>query len=476
MKKVNKNLIFYFAMAMALAVAGITSILARSSLVSLVMVLLGVDLMINGLVQLVRFFLAKMRRSGDFSVLIRAFLSMSASVFLIWYQEIPMWLMVVLFGAYMLLYGTAFLIQWWLYRQDGVKGRFLMFLMMIGFYVVGGIFLLSPSLTMDDMLILFGIYCLMLALTYFRDGLDALSSKTKSRMKRKVRFTMPAIICALVPAKALNDINEYLKDEDDYEIDDHKDEEKGDLDIYVHVTDSGFGLLGHMDIGFEGMILSYGNYDTDSYRLNSIIGDGVFYLAPEEATVETYLMVEKNNLFVYGLRLDEEQKAQIREAINRIVAQGYRWQTKIEREDGFSHPQDYESDFPSRLVCKTNARFYKFRDGRFKTYFALGSNCVLLADSVIGRLGTDILSMRGIISPGTYHGLSGKRVSQERQHGRLAAFLSLSERKKEKRVFRASLMNGICRFFCVPDKRKTGGCLLTFRWRLSSSGFSEHGR
>lgn len=402
MKKVNKNLIFYFAMAMALAVAGITSILARSSLVSLVMVLLGVDLMINGLVQLVRFFLAKMRRSGDFSVLIRAFLSMSASVFLIWYQEIPMWLMVVLFGAYMLLYGTAFLIQWWLYRQDEVKGRFLMFLMMIGFYVVGGIFLLSPSLAMDDMLILFGIYCLMLALTYFRDGLDALSSKTKSRMKRKVRFTMPAIICALVPAKALNDINEYLKDEDDYEIDDHKDEEKGDLDIYVHVTDSGFGLLGHMDIGFEGMILSYGNYDTDSYRLNSIIGDGVFYLAPEEATVETYLMVEKNNLFVYGLRLDEEQKAQIREAINRIVAQGYRWQTKIEREDGFSHPQDYESDFPSRLVCKTNARFYKFRDGRFKTYFALGSNCVLLADSVIGRLGTDILSMRGIISPGTY--------------------------------------------------------------------------
>ena len=276
MKKVNKNLIFYFAMALALAVAGITSILARSSLVSLVMVLLGVDLMINGLVQLVRFFLAKMRRSGDFSVLIRAFLSMSASVFLIWYQEIPMWLMVVLFGAYMLLYGTAFLIQWWLYRQDVVKGRFLMFLMMIGFYVVGGIFLLSPSLTMDDMLILFGIYCLMLALTYFRDGLDALSSKTKSRMKRKVRFTMPAIICALVPAKALNDINEYLKDEDDYEIDDHKDEEKGDLDIYVHVTDSGFGLLGHMDIGFEGMILSYGNYDTDSYRLNSIIGDGVF--------------------------------------------------------------------------------------------------------------------------------------------------------------------------------------------------------
>jgi hypothetical protein len=30
-------------------------------------------------------------------------------------------------------------------------------------------------------------------------------------------------------------------------------------------------------------------------------------------------------------------------------------------------------------------------------------NCVLLADSVIGRLGTDILGISGIITPGTYY-------------------------------------------------------------------------
>ena len=133
-----------------------------------------------------------------------------------------------------------------------------------------------------------------------------------------------------------------------------------------------------------------------------MIGDGVFFLSPIESTIENYLSVEKNNLFVYGLRLNEEQKAQIRQAINRIVAKGIRWHTKIERENGFDHPQDYQEDYPSRLVCKTGAQFYKFVDGRFKTYFALGSNCVLLADSIIGRLGTDVLSMRGLITPGTY--------------------------------------------------------------------------
>ena len=112
--------------------------------------------------------------------------------------------------------------------------------------------------------------------------------------------------------------------------------------------------------------------------------------------------VEKNNLFVYGLKLNEQQKDEIRQTINHIVAKGYRWHTKIERENGFDHPQDYQEDYPSRLVYKTGAKFYKFRSGRFKTYFALGSNCVLLADSIIGRLGTDVLSMRGIITPGTY--------------------------------------------------------------------------
>ena len=38
MKKVNKNLVFYFVIALALAAAGITSILARSRLVSLLTV------------------------------------------------------------------------------------------------------------------------------------------------------------------------------------------------------------------------------------------------------------------------------------------------------------------------------------------------------------------------------------------------------------------------------------------------------
>lgn len=403
MPRFNRNLVFNLLIAFALIVLGAVSIWAKTRLISVVMVALGIALMISGFVELIRFFIPGIHHHhGDYNGLFRSLLSIVASVILIWYQGVPQWLMVVLFGGYMLVYATACLMQWWLYRLDHVKGRLLLFFTALVLYVVGGIFLLSPSLTMDDMLILFGIYFILLGITYLRDSFESLSSKTKNKVKRKIRITLPAIVCAVIPAKTLNDINAYLKDNEDYEYDDHSQEETPDLEAYVHVTDNGFGLLGHMDIGFEGTLISYGNYDVESYKLNSVIGDGVFFLSPIASTIENYLSVEKNNLFVYGLKLNEQQKDEIRQTINHIVAKGYRWHTKIERENGFDHPQDYQEDYPSRLVYKTGAKFYKFRSGRFKTYFALGSNCVLLADSIIGRLGTDVLSMRGIITPGTY--------------------------------------------------------------------------
>ena len=379
MPRFNRNLVFNLLIAFALIVLGAVSIWAKTRLISVVMVALGIALMISGFVELIRFFIPGIHHHhGDYNGLFRSLLSIVASVILIWYQGVPQWLMVVLFGGYMLVYATACLMQWWLYRLDHVKGRLLLFFTALVLYVVGGIFLLSPSLTMDDMLILFGIYFILLGITYLRDSFESLSSKTKNKVKRKIRITLPAIVCAVIPAKTLNDINAYLKDNEDYEYDDHSQEETPDLEVYVHVTDNGFGLLGHMDIGFEGTLISYGNYDVESYKLNSVIGDGVFFLSPIASTIENYLSVEKNNLFVYGLKLNEQQKDEIRQTINHIVAKGYRWHTKIERENGFDHPQDYQEDYPSRLVYKTGAKFYKFRSGRFKTYFELGSNCFFL--------------------------------------------------------------------------------------------------
>ena len=107
----NKNLIFYFLIALALFVAGVLSIWAKSSLLSLVMLVLGIALLVSGLIQMIRFFFPKEHHQGDFNALLRALLSIGASILLIWYQGVPQWLMVVLFGGYMLVYATACMVQ-----------------------------------------------------------------------------------------------------------------------------------------------------------------------------------------------------------------------------------------------------------------------------------------------------------------------------------------------------------------------------
>lgn len=55
------------------------------------------------------------------------------------------------------------------------------------------------------------------------------------------------------------------------------------------------------------------------------------------------------------------------------------------------------------MYISTNAKFYKFRTGKFKTYYVLGVSCCTFVNEIIGYSGIDFLKMNGIISPGTYY-------------------------------------------------------------------------
>ena len=70
-------------------------------------------------------------------------------------------------------------------------------------------------------------------------------------------------------------------------------------------------------------------------------------------------------------------------------------------------------DYASRLYKATQASFYKFKKGRFKYYFVMTNNCVLLADHIIGKSGIDIVNMNGIITPGTYFSYFEEEAKKE---------------------------------------------------------------
>lgn len=68
--------------------------------------------------------------------------------------------------------------------------------------------------------------------------------------------------------------------------------------------------------------------------------------------------------------------------------------------------------YAALLQQQTGAQLYKFTQSRFKTYFVLSTNCVLLADTILGQAGTDVLSVRGFISPGTYQDFLEREYSK----------------------------------------------------------------
>ena len=53
-------------------------------------------------------------------------------------------------------------------------------------------------------------------------------------------------------------------------------------------------------------------------------------------------------------------------------------------------PTKPHTDYASVLQRELDAQLYQFVKGEFQTYFMGSTNCAMLADRIIGSLGTDI--------------------------------------------------------------------------------------
>ena len=78
------------------------------------------------------------------------------------------------------------------------------------------------------------------------------------------------------------------------------------------------------------------------------------------------------------------------------------WQSDLEKKrQGLPIKGDC-TDAASELVKATGASIYKVQSGPFRKYFAINTNCVKLADTIIGPAGLDIMRVNAIATPGSY--------------------------------------------------------------------------
>ncbi len=297
-----------------------------------------------------------------------------------------------------LLEGITNLVSWYLYRKDGIKHRFhllveggisIIFLVVLIFY---------PNFRITITYIIFGIYFVVQAALLYYTLFTSLQPARAQQVKKKVRVALPVFFASLLPYKVLGEINDALGNkEESMEIIDRKSDLPVGVEVLVHMSEKGFARTGHIDIIYNDMVLSYGSYDYSTVQFNSAIGDGVIFVAPKAEYIPFVKVRSNKTLIGFGIYLSDKEKENLEVKIKETLANTIKWEP-ISQRDPSSDAHDYASD----LYRATKACFYKVKEGKYKTYFVLNTNCVALADSLLGASGIDLISMSGIITPGSY--------------------------------------------------------------------------
>ena len=390
MEKLYKGLLDCI-LGILLIIFSILAIIKQTLFLIRVFDVLGAILLINGIHEGYDYFFYNHKKVH----LHNAFILLPTAIVLIFYPSIPLAFTTIIFSLYLTLTGLIKFISYLNYRKDKVRGRIYALVGAVILCIDGLALIFKDYFNIDVVMVLIGIYGVLLGLTYFFDGIyTVIPAKKKESIKRRIRIPLPIAISALIPSSMSQIINKKLEVEPHQSIWQNDDI---DMEVFVHVSPDGFGIMGHCDLYFEGEVLSYGNYDYDSTRLFESIGDGVLFTVQDKMKyIQFCIKEDKKTIFGYGLKLTNQQKDKVREKIKSLKDNANRWFP-------ISYSQkNYTKDYASRLYLETKAKFYKFKRGKFKTYFVLGTNCVLLADQIIGSAGTDIIDLNGIIAPGTY--------------------------------------------------------------------------
>lgn len=386
----------YFAFSLTYIITGILIMIFNQELFSSFIEIVLLIMLISCIKDLFAMLTSKKTNKILFA---KAIGSTTLVLIALFFIDIPKAILIMVFSTYFIFNGLIKFISCYLMRKDKLKGIFKDLLEGTISFTFGIICFFSPKIHMDIMLYIIGGYVLLLGIDYLFDFLDQ-----KDIYIKRMHLPLPPFIDALIPLSILQKINRF-GEEKNVELDFHKKQSEVDLEIFVHVSMQGTGRLGHVDLCFDGHIISYGNYDMDTRKLRDGIGSGVVFTCLKKEYIPFCVEYSEKTIFGFGIKLSKEQKEKVKQELKRIFASLEEWKPKYVRaleNDKTARKEEY-TDYASMLYKNTKAKFYKFTNGKLKTFFILGNNCGALVDKILRSSGADVLKMRGIITPGTYY-------------------------------------------------------------------------
>lgn len=386
-------------------IVGILIIYQNIHLYSAFIKLVSVVFFISGLSLLGKGLLDKEKRPDIW----RGMFNVTMGFLMLLFPKIPTSLLPLLFALYLLVSFAIDFISYLVLKKNKVSGRFITLLKAILFLFLSIPLLFAPLMSLKYVLILLGVYLILFGLSSIVDfSLEWISPSFRSSFKKKISVSLPIFITTFIPYSILKDINAYLAGEKEMpKRKGKKNEEVFDLEVLVHVSNAdSVGTIGHADLWYNGEIISYGNYDMRSRKLKDTLGDGVLFICKDK---QKYIdFCQKHNkkiLFGFGIRLTEREKKKVEKAVSILKENTYEWVPYYKRAllGGEEVKESDYTDYVSTLYKMTSADFYKFYEGKFKTFFIFTTNCVALTDTILGAAGAGIMKPTGFISPGSYY-------------------------------------------------------------------------
>ena len=319
--------------------------------------------------------------------------------------DIPIYVLALVIGVYQIFHASINLVTYVLYRKNKIRPRFRLLLDGLVLVFLGGTSLLSSTGNSVFQLFVLGAYFFLYGVSNIRDGFLFEEEIGKNHLKRRVRMSLPIVLAALIPARTLAKINKFMQENADEREDIHlgivKSGKTAELEIFVHTAETSlFSAIGHVDICYQGRVISYGNYDPSSETLFGMVGDGVLYFCDRDKYIDLCKRESQKTLFGYGIDLTPEMEKAVQKKLAELKQLTIPWEPSADKIMTGDGKEDYT--YAYKIRHETDGELYKFIKSKFKSYFVLSTNCVLLADTIVGQAGTDILSPKGFIAPGTY--------------------------------------------------------------------------
>ncbi len=395
-KNKNLNLLNNLISGIGIIILGVIITKGSITMYTKVINLLVCVFLIYGFSKFVNFILNKKIVKNN-QLLIGIILNILLGIVMILFPKLSLSLLPIIFSLYLLFNSAVKFVNYIVLKEIKLKSRFKPLFFSLIFLLFAIPFLFYPLKRLDFFIMIIGFYCILLGINrVYEFVVDLISDKYKIIIKKKIRISLPVFLEAFLPQRALKVINKYIE----YLTSEEKDKnDESDLKIFIHLSKYGFNQLGHMDIMFLDKIYSYGNYDKDSQKLFTTLGDGVLFTVSDKEKYIDFCVSNSNKTIVeYGVKLSNKEKLKLQKELDKIMSDSYEWKPPVALDKNGIY-----KDYASRLYMKTNAKFYKFKTGEFKTYFVVGVNCSYFADRLMRNCVFEVLKIVGIISPGTYY-------------------------------------------------------------------------